>query len=143
MKKVLVAIDGSDHGWKAVDIVRTLGECKALEIAVLHVVEDHSLYRNYGFDTTHEGYLNEAAKKRAQDVVAQAKERFSDYAPGNVDFLVKTGEPAKVIVNTAESEGFDTIVIGSRGMGTMTRLLVGSVSQKVVAHAPCSVFVVR
>ncbi len=143
MKKILVAVDGSEHGWKAIEIVRTLGECKALDITVLHVVADHSLYRNYGFDMTHEGYLNEAAKNRAEEVIRQAKDYFSDYAPGNVAFAIKSGEPANVIVNTAESESFDTIVIGSRGMGTMTRLLVGSVSQKVVAHAPCSVFVVR
>ena len=98
---------------------------------------------NLGFSISPARLFKEAGKNRAEEVIRQAKDYFSDYAPGNVAFAIKSGEPANVIVNTAESEGFDTIVIGSRGMGTMTRLLVGSVSQKVVAHAPCSVFVVR
>lgn len=56
---------------------------------------------------------------------------------------MKSGEPATVIVDCVKKDGYDTVIIGSRGMGRMAKLLMGSVSTKVVTHAPCSVFVVR
>lgn len=143
MKKVLVAVDGSEHGWKATQIVRELGECKALDITVMHVVHDLSIYRPYGLGPSYERQLDDVTQNRAQQVIDHAKELFADYGAGIVDYVITTGEPANVLIEAAEAGGFDTIVMGSRGMGRMAKLLVGSVSSKVVAHAPCSVMVIR
>jgi nucleotide-binding universal stress UspA family protein len=53
------------------------------------------------------------------------------------------GSPADVIVDEAEDNGADLIVVGTRGLHAGRRLLLGSVSTKVVHHAPCDVLVVR
>lgn len=143
MKKVLVAVDGSEHGWNAVQIVRELGECKALDITVIHVVHDLSVYRPYGLGESYERRLDDVTQNRAEHVIAHAKKLFEDYGAGIVDYVITQGEPANAIIDAAEKGNYDTIVIGSRGMGRMAKLLVGSVSNKVVSHAPCSVFVVR
>jgi nucleotide-binding universal stress UspA family protein len=53
------------------------------------------------------------------------------------------GPSAEAIINVATTRKSDVIVIGSRGLGTLAGLLLGSTSQKVVAHAPCPVLIVR
>jgi nucleotide-binding universal stress UspA family protein len=56
---------------------------------------------------------------------------------------VRAGEPDKEIVKLSEKLGVGTIVIGSRGLGAVRRALMGGVSESVVRHAHCPVFVVR
>ena len=60
-----------------------------------------------------------------------------------VEFLVWEGEPGPSIVEAALSEEADLVLVGSHGRGALGRLLMGSVSAHVVAHAPCPVLVVR
>jgi len=57
--------------------------------------------------------------------------------------LLVRGEPAEVIINYAREHSVDLIVCGSRGLGTVTSMLLGSVSRRLAHHAPCSVLVVR
>lgn len=57
--------------------------------------------------------------------------------------VVEVGEPAEVIIEVAERYKVDAIVIGSRGHGFVKRVLLGSVSNQVLQHAPCPVLVVR
>ena len=58
-------------------------------------------------------------------------------------FLIWEGDPAESIVEAANAEGADIIVIGSHGRAALGRALIGSVSDQVVRHAPCPVMVVR
>jgi nucleotide-binding universal stress UspA family protein len=56
---------------------------------------------------------------------------------------VKTGQPARVIVKTAEQGGYEAIIIGSRGHGDLEGLLLGSVSHKVANLSKCTVITVK
>lgn len=60
-----------------------------------------------------------------------------------VTFLVWTGEPGESIVEAAESEDADVVLVGAHSRGTLGRLLMGSVSEHVARHAPCPVLIVR
>jgi nucleotide-binding universal stress UspA family protein len=73
-----------------------------------------------------------------QDVVHRARRRGVD-----TTFLVWEGPPGDAILNAAAAEDVDLIIVGSRGRGTVGRLLLGSVSDHVVRHAECPVLVVR
>jgi nucleotide-binding universal stress UspA family protein len=79
-----------------------------------------------------------AARCAAEETVAPLRERGVDVA-----VCVRRQRPAEAILQQAEADETDLIVVGSRGKGTMERLLIGSVSEKVARYAPCSVLVAR
>ena len=79
---------------------------------------------------------------KAGDVVlAHAEER----SPQGIETerVLETGSPAPVIADVAEEYGVDLIVMGSRGLGLVKGVLLGSVSQYVVENAKCAVMVVK
>ena len=81
-------------------------------------------------------------KKRLQNAVERCRGTFA--AAGlAVSTVVEEGDPAKVLIREAENWKADAIFVGPRGAGRMERLLLGSVSKAVLAHAPCTVEVVR
>jgi nucleotide-binding universal stress UspA family protein len=61
----------------------------------------------------------------------------------DVDVYVEAGDPADVVIGTADLRGADVIVVGSKGMTSATRFLVGSVPNKISHHAPCDVIIVH
>jgi nucleotide-binding universal stress UspA family protein len=84
------------------------------------------------------------------DQVRAERERFAQelVARGRsmgvaVDFLVWEGDPGEAIIDAAQAEHADMIVVGSHGRGTVGRFLIGSVSDHVVRNASCPVLVVR
>lgn len=78
-----------------------------------------------------------------EEVLARAKTRAVDLGARNVTTQSRSGDYADQILDAAEAEHPDMIVIGSRGLGRMRGTLLGSVSQKVLHHAKCTVVVVR
>lgn len=94
------------------------------------------------------GYFEEAEKAlqgQARETVERAAARLRAEAatPLLVSTEVLTGSPKRVVVEEAESWGADLIVVGSHGYKSWERMLLGSVSQAVAAHARCSVLIVR
>lgn len=82
--------------------------------------------------------IRELREATAQGLVASGREMGAE-----VTFLVWEGSPGEAIVEAALAEEADLIVVGSRGRGAVGRVLIGSVSDHVVRHAPCPVMVVR
>ncbi len=60
-----------------------------------------------------------------------------------VETFARQGDPADAIIDVAEEQGSDLIIVGNRGMTGAKRFLLGSVPNKVSHHAPCSVLIVR
>jgi nucleotide-binding universal stress UspA family protein len=89
--------------------------------------------------------LTEAYKEEAQQSLDRTAQAFGGPADSNhpVDRRIEFGDPAAEICRVAEDEGFDVIVVGSHGSGFVKRVLLGSVSQHLLHHAPCPVLVVR
>jgi nucleotide-binding universal stress UspA family protein len=81
-------------------------------------------------------------EKDAQQIADSAAERLQSSGL-SVEKAVRQGDPRAAIVDEAAEWAADLIVVGSHGHTGLTRLLLGSVAQAVVAHAPCSVEVVR
>ena len=87
-------------------------------------------------------------KVRADYEIAYTKilercKEMADKSGININTVLIEGDPASKIIGYSEMEKFDIIIIGSRGMGQFKEMILGSVSNKVIHHAKCSVMVVR
>jgi nucleotide-binding universal stress UspA family protein len=145
--RILLATDGSVHSQKAVEMATTLGNIT--EIKIVCVVEaalpiNLDIYGGNYIPQTAE--LEKVARENARTILENAREaivrKLSD-EEAVVVIEILFGSPESQIVETAEKMNADLIIVGSHGYNTWERLLLGSVSDSVVHHAPCSVLVVR
>ncbi len=147
MFKVLLATDGSQSSFKAVDKTIQLVKNMKAEVTVLTVVHDAPFYQFYdGLSAEHlvavQKSIEEGAEKRAREILNKTANRFRENGL-EVNTILKKGHPAEVICQVAEEGRFDFVVMGSRGLGGIKELLLGSVSNRVVHCAKCSVLIVR
>ena len=147
--KILIATDGSEHARAAAERCRELiSPDSDLQIKIISAIETLKTDGGEPFGIPHEYYLkvDAGAKKRAAENVEETEKIFRDM-PAGADLKIETevifGYPKEVIVEEAEKWGADLIIIGSHGYGFWERMLLGSVSDAVLHHAPCSVLVVR
>lgn len=146
--KVLLATDGTGHSDAAVEIVKTLNLSDSDEVRVVSVVDmavplAMDIYAGYLPSSTD---IEAAVKENTEKVLGSTCEKIAGFF-GGIKVLVTSevlhGSPDSRIVEAAEEFGADLIVVGSHGYNRWERLLLGSVSDSVVHHAPCSVLVVR
>ena len=141
MKKILVAVDGSEYSKKALLKAKEIATVMGSEVAILNVVGPYK--KDMYIDNIE---LDEAiggiALKVSNDILKSSKEIFADFN-GVVTTSHVSGDPAEKIINMAEEGNFDLVIMGSRGSGLFTRTLLGSVSNKVVHHVNTSVLIVK
>ncbi len=139
IKKVLVPIDGSISSKKALEMGIDIAKAAKAELLILEVVEEFGPLPGY--------YDNPpAGADRVKWVSDQRLDKVHTVLDsGHIKWkrIVEEGYPAEKICEIASKEKVDLIVIGSRGNSAIARFLVGSVSDRVVHHSPCSVTVVR
>jgi nucleotide-binding universal stress UspA family protein len=78
----------------------------------------------------------------SQQILQKAVEAVGD-VPAEIHTELIEGDPAEAIIDVAKVRESSVIVMGSRGLGSLAGLVLGSTSQKVVGHAPCPVLIVR
>jgi len=137
-KKILVAVDASPIAAHAVDVGIELARSLKAEIALVRVTAPPDAYADVGIST---GELMAQAKSEDQRVLLGVRERLS--LPASVQEFLVAGDPATEIVKAAQEWLADLIVVGSHGRSGMSRIVLGSVAEGVVRHAPCPVLVVR
>ena len=146
--KILLATDGSPCSERAVEEVARRPWPADSQVRVVSVVEPPAPLVAEPYMGM-AGYFDEVEtlkRKQAVEVLERAavKLRGADGSTGlQVSTEVLNGSPKRVIVEEAEAWGADLIVVGSHGYHTWERMLLGSVSQSVAAHAECSVEIVR
>lgn len=144
--KILVCTDGSQQSQKALEKASLIaGGCNVDEVAVIHVHEDRNPYMEAYSKEDVDNYrrIVEESKKEMKKILEDARSFLEDKGI-NAQAILKEGHPAETIVEVGCGEGFDFIVIGSRGLGGLKKALLGSVSNAVVQQAEkCSVIIVR
>lgn len=144
-KKILLPSDGSDYALRAAAAAAELAKVLGASVTVLHVFTMPTTPMTVpgapGVDVE-SGALN-AYIEQVQDAVAKRTGRVLDEAGVPYTTLLEAGHPAEVIVRIAEDDGYDLIVIGSRGLSAIQSFLLGSVSDKVSHHAHCPVLIVK
>lgn len=138
-EKVLLAVDGSDH---ALHAARTAADlARAMSSSEFRVVVAYDFIPPYLGEPNLQ-YAIDARVNAAQEVLQRALAEIGSL-PCEVSTELIEGDSAEAILDVAETRKSNVIVMGSRGLGTLAGLLLGSTSQKVVAHAPCPVLIVR
>ncbi len=147
LKKILVATDGSENAKRAIQTATDLARKDNAELVLIHVVAQFvPIYSPVGASSwavdysTYYDDLEKEGKKLINQTVEEAKSQGVN-AKGEV--LRAVASTVATIVEEASKENCDLIVVGTRGLGGFKKLLLGSVSSGVVAHAHCAVLVVR
>lgn len=138
-KKILVPVDGSEGGWKALAAAKEVAEAGKSELVVMTVVQVFAGASIMPIPVE-SGKINEELGNIANDILAQAKEKVDGL---KAEFVAAPGRPSKVIVDTAKKSGADLVVIGSRGLSGLAEFFLGSVSSEVAQLSPVSVLIVK
>jgi nucleotide-binding universal stress UspA family protein len=142
--RIVLAIDGSPSSDQAARLVASLPWPSGTSIALLTVYEIPTAWLTEAVITTDDWLsgTERALRREADARMSTVAEAFEgrDVA---IERHVVRGRAATAILATAAELGADVIVVGSRGHGPITSMLLGSVSAEVAAQAPCSVLVVR
>jgi len=149
MEKILVAHDGSAYGERALDFAIDLAQHHKAALTILHVQSDlgrskipPELER---FEQVEHIYMTEREILRgnAEQILQDAVNAARRAGVENVEGERQEGDPTRRILDCAKSKKCDMMVLGSRGLGDVKGLLLGSVSHKVLQAAPCTCVVVH
>jgi nucleotide-binding universal stress UspA family protein len=141
---ILLATDGSEEGKLATQAATELSSETGSEVHVVYVLPapaqliGHHLLSGEARESALAG-----AERDAETFLKEQAEQITSNGGKVAETHFRSGDPDKEILRTAESLGVGLIVIGSRGLGALSRALMGSVSDSVVKHAHCPVLVVR
>ena len=137
LKNILVPVDGSEGSDRAIAQAITLAEACEAKINFLYVANINQLAINACLSDA----ILEAVTKAGNVILDRAMEMV----PTGIkkEAFSETGSPAVVILDFALSNDMDLIVMGSRGLGVVKGVLLGSVSQYIVEQAKCPVLVVK
>ncbi len=148
MEHVLAAVDGSEHALRAVRLAADLAARYGATLDLLHVLTDTRSGRIprglEEYERLEHLALTEAEVLRtaAEQMVETAAEQARAAGAEAVACHVVRGDPAGTILAEAGALGADVVVLGRRGLGELSGILQGSVSQKVGHHAECPVLTV-
>lgn len=138
--KILVPVDGSDNSYRALDAALVLSEKLPSKVTAVQVMEDAPVLHIQSEKLLRE--LLEAFRKEQELILAKCSEIASKKGL-TIDTILLRGNPGSIILNFSETENYDTIIMGSRGMGKFKELILGSVSSKVMHHSRCSVMLIK
>lgn len=149
-KKFLVAVDGSDHGWKALDLAADLAKVSDAEVIILHVIpygpmpiEFQQFAELERIPAADRSFRYQHDMAVGDSIAREAEARARERGLVRVTAQVAEGDPANEIAAQARSRHIDMIFLGSRGASDIRGMIMGSVSHKVMHIAPCTCVAVR
>jgi len=138
-QNIVLAVDGSEHALRA---ARKAGElARAMHSEHLWVVVAYGPIPAYLGEPNVQKAMSSRLKE-AESILQMAIEAVGQI-PGEIRKEILEGQPAEEIINVANVRKSDLIIMGSRGLGKLAGLVLGSQSQKVVSLAACPVLIVR
>lgn len=149
IKKILLAVDGSKASLNAGDQAIDLAKKHQAELTALYVIPSDIRYGHFEDVVTPglPGPLKEVvmtAMEGGQKYVDEVKQKASESKIRvRTDVIISTTSVVKSIVEYAEGKKMDLIVIGSKGVSGLKRMLLGSIASGVVTYAHCPVLVVK
>lgn len=140
MKNILVPIDGSKYSDLAMDKAKELAGVFGSKVTLLYVNDFHQYIFNYNPEV--EEHYAEMFDKVSKDVLESGKQRLSELGD-RLEIIRMEGNVANTIVEYANDNDFDLVIIGPYGKGKIQRFLLGSVANKVTTHVNKPVLIAR
>jgi nucleotide-binding universal stress UspA family protein len=131
MNKILVAYDGGDPSRRALETAAELARALGATVSVVSVVPFHP--GRAPLDPWDDAPLHSAELREARQVLLEHGIE--------AELIQPVGDPAPTIERIAEEGQFDTVILGSRGLGPLGRALQGSVSEHVATHSQATVVI--
>ena len=143
-RRILVATDGSDAADRAIDYAVRLALREGAQLSIVNVVggyglPDHIFAR---FTESEQAWLRELLESMSAETLVKARDRAQAAGASGVRIESREGDVAEAVLDVAREQEADVIVVGKRGATAVERLLIGSVSEKLVKLAPLPVIVV-
>jgi len=150
MKKILIALDYDPTAQKVAEKGFSLAKSMKAEVTLLHIMKDPGFYTTPGFDPIlgYIGYVDVSPTVlQSEDGLIKASQKYLDkikehLGDDTIQTLVKEGDYAKTIVESAVDLHSDIIVIGSHSQKWLENVLMGSVTESVVNQSPIPLFIV-
>ncbi len=128
ISKILVAVDGSEQSERAFIYAIHLADKLDSKVTLLHVVHSELFrFSKKAIESGEQILSNMASKAEGIELVKR----------------IEMGHPAETIIKIADTEGFNLVAIGSKGLGAIKGFFIGSVSEKVIRHVQCSILITR
>lgn len=138
-QNIVIATDGSENTRRAIEYGIKFAKFSGATVHALHVVDTSSLSQNWtvGWETIYEILQNEGRR-----AISKVKE-YGETSGVDVKEVLLEGHPSSEIIDFAENNDIDLIVMGTLGKTGLDRFLLGSVAEKVVRNSKVPVLVVR
>jgi nucleotide-binding universal stress UspA family protein len=145
ISSILVGTDGSDTAAIAVDHAISLAASLKARLQVVSAYEpvSNSRLRGERLSTPTDVQWEVNLREDVLELLASIERDAEQGGVEAVETFARVGDAADAILDVAEEQRADLIVVGNKGMTGATRFLLGSVPNKVSHHAPCSVLIVR
>ncbi len=140
MKKILVPIDGSQYSDLALKKAKEFANAFGYAVVLLHVNDFHQHMFHYNVGV--EEHFIETFDEISKDILKDGKEKLSELGE-RVETVQLEGSVANTIIEYANSNDFDLVIIGSHGKSAIHNFLIGSVAHKVALHLDKPVMIAR
>jgi nucleotide-binding universal stress UspA family protein len=134
--KILLATDGSEDAAQATAAATDLARKSGSELHVVHVWHDVPSPHRHGF-------VKRELKRQGQETLDEQVRKIEEVGGTVTQAHLRGGRTSDEVIKLSEELGVGLLIVGSRGMGTVRRLLIGSHSEEIVHHARVPVMVVR
>lgn len=137
-KNILLAWDGSEHSSRAVDKAIEIAKCDKNSKVVVVYVSDSSKAKSEVLQNWNTIDVTSTKEQKLKQIEGRVKKEEISY-----ELKVLNGEPGPAIVEYANKNEFDVVIVGSRGLNALQEMVLGSVSHKIAKRANCPVLIVK
>lgn len=143
--KILVPLDGSTNSNEALNVAMDLAKSKGAQIHIITVVPYIGGMDDHEISPARMQRHMEGFSKRADEIINQGWDVLAagGFAANSSKTVVESASVPDAIIDFAEKEKMDLIVMGSRGLSPSARFKLGSVASQVTKYSPCSVYLVK
>ena len=141
IQRILIPIDGSDHSRKVIELASDIASKYKAKVHIVHVVSP--LHHQYQIQDALMQEVEKNYQEFAQRIIDEAENEVKKKGVESYESTILRGDPAQEILQFAQENGVDMIVMGSRGAGAADMLMFGSVSHKVCHLCECTCITVK